>query len=933
MKFKLIASIILISFVSLVYAQNTGLQLGKEQYFEDVGEFIISTTADENTIQINVPDMDAEKFGIYRSTEKDGLFKKIGLAKKNTYTDKKIKKGITYYYVAVALVKTEKKGKKKWKKINSNKGSAEIVIIISEVEVNFKSTPKGAVVIVNNQNIGKTPVTKKYKVGMYELTIQKEGYKTYKVFNFNIDYRPRIDVDITLEKITGSLNINTTPPGATIKLNDKEIGKSPVRKDNLELGTYTIEAALQDYKPVKKAVDINSETPVSVNVILKKEPETGHVNINSAPTGAEIFIDNIKYGKTPNLIKDLNAGMHTLILRKINYNEINKEIEIETNKTKNYNFTLVKEHGFLTITTFPDSADCYLNENLIGKTPVESVEVDKGIYNLTIKKENYSEFREMIQIDIDKHLKRDIILSMQKSTLIINTYPDKAKVMIQGMKYGLTPFISDNIQQGKIKIDIIKDGFKSISKEITLSPNSTKNLSFNLEPVEVVIPVVPTPVTPSPTVPAEEEVVIENGTLSVITTPPDAALYLNNKFHGQTPIIASLSPGTYNIKIKKNQFKTWTGSAIIASKKTEKLNIALDSMETYLTIKSAPKDVEIYLNNIFFGRTPNRFKIPAGDYVLNLKKNDYEPYSTALIITGVQKEMSEFYRLKKEIKKYYFSSKPRNAEVLLNNRIIGITPFEHLDIKDGTYNIKFHKTGYRLWEKNITIFKGEPSRITADMEALKGHLVVNSSPKTCDVYIDNKRMGVSDKMIKNIPAGYHNVKVMKYGYYDFASSIRILDNQLSFLKVELAEKPKGNIRIDSDPKGAKIYLSGQFKGVTPSLLENIPEDKYKLRLKAKKHKSFNTTVSVVGNKTEYVFAKLVPGSDCCCLSSFFSKPVFWYVTSALCAVGSGWAWYAEEQARKDKNYKQRSDLHDTRNGLAIGSGACLMIGITFDLIQ
>ena len=56
--------------------------------------------------------------------------------------------------------------------------------------------------------------------------------------------------------------------------------------------------------------------------------------------------------------------------------------------------------------------------------------------------------------------------------------------------------------------------------------------------------------------------------------------------------------------------------------------------------------------------------------------------------------------------------------------------------------------------------------------------------------------------------------------------------------MELAEKPKGNIKIDSDPQGAKVYFNRQFKGITPILLEDIPEDKYKLRLKAKKHKSF-----------------------------------------------------------------------------------------------
>ena len=225
--------------------------------------------------------------------------------------------------------------------------------------------------------------------------------------------------------------------------------------------------------------------------------------------------------------------------------------------------------------------------------------------------------------------------------------------------------------------------------------------------------------------------------------------------------------------------------------------------------------------------------------------------------------------------------------------------------------------------------------MTATLDAMKGDLLINSTPPSCDVYVNNRRSGVTGRIIKNIPAGYHRIKVSKYGYYDFNSRIRIYDSQQLTHKVELIEKPKGNIKIDSTPQGAKIYLNNQFKNITPMLLERIPEDRYKLRLKADGYKSFNTTVSVIGNRTEYINAQLIPGSDCCLGNSLLTKPAFWYITSAVCLIGSGWAWYEEERILRTESYKHRQwrDLHRGRNTLAITSGTCLMLGFTFSIFK
>jgi len=917
MKTKLILLMLIIIFLSCqLYAEQEGLQLGQTQYFSDSGEFNISVSAGKSSITVTLPTMDVHQFVVYRSTEKDGAYSKVQVTKKSTFVDTKIQKGITYYYVAVAL----KKVKNDWEKIPSNKASTlievEITVPITEVNVSFNSTPNGAIVIINNENIGTTPVSKKFKFGTYQLTIQKDGYRTYKDFNFEVNYNKNMNVNVTLEKITASLSISTTPPDASIKLNSSVVGKSPVRKDGLLFGNYSIQATLSGYKPVSKVVIINSETPSPVHITFEKEIFRGNVNIDSTPRAASIYIDNIKYGTTPYLVKNIQAGIHSLRLVKSEYNEVLKDIEVEADKTKDYTFPLVKENGLISIKTFPDSADILLNDKLIGKTPIASQLVDIGTYNLSIKKEDHSEYREVIKINVGDHLQRDIILSLNKATLSINTYPDKAIIRILGMNYGLTPFISDSIQPGKIKIEITKTGFKNISEDIDLSPGAVEQLSYNLEPIVEAQPVV-----------------IKKGTLTVITRPPDASIYINNKLQNVTPGIITLDPGNYGVTIKKQNYQDWTGNVIIESEEAEEINIDLLAKETYLSLNSTPDGAQVQLNNISYGNTPLRFKIGAGDYVVNLTKSGYNPYSTRLQITGTEQEVNRTYSLQKEVKKYSFSSTPGSAEVMMNNRIVGVTPFELVDLTDGSYNITFRKTGYRTWEKQISFSGGYPNNITATLDALKGDLIVLSTPTPCDLYLDNKKMGTTGSTIKNIPAGYHDISLKKYGYHDFNDKIQIMDSKLSSYTFNLIEKPKGNLRVTSTPSDANVYLNSSLKGATPLFLEKIPEDKYNLRIKKSGYRSFYSTVSVPGNRTEYVNAQLVKGSDCCLGNSLLTKPAFWYITSALCLVGSGWSWYEEERALDRGDNKRRHQLHELRNGLAYGSGACLLIGITFHLAK
>ena len=56
--------------------------------------------------------------------------------------------------------------------------------------------------------------------------------------------------------------------------------------------------------------------------------QTGSLDLDSNPGNADIWLDNLYYGTTPQIIGSLSAGTHTLVLRKAGYYDYTESLMI-----------------------------------------------------------------------------------------------------------------------------------------------------------------------------------------------------------------------------------------------------------------------------------------------------------------------------------------------------------------------------------------------------------------------------------------------------------------------------------------------------------------------------------------------------------------------------------------------------------------------------
>jgi len=133
-------------------------------------------------------------------------------------------------------------------------------------------------------------------------------------------------------KYDAILYVNSIPEGATVFINNKEIGVTPYKATNLPTGKRQLKLSYKDFKDEISDVNLQS------NIIVKKNyplmPVSGTLNIFSQPAGARIYIDGVDMQQTtPATLLNIQAGEHKLKLHKDKYYDLTAMVQVKKDTT------------------------------------------------------------------------------------------------------------------------------------------------------------------------------------------------------------------------------------------------------------------------------------------------------------------------------------------------------------------------------------------------------------------------------------------------------------------------------------------------------------------------------------------------------------------------------------------------------------------------
>ena len=156
-------------------------------------------------------------------------------------------------------------------------------------EVSITSDPTGADVEIDGHPIGSTPLTAEVLQGDHAITLTKSGFKPLTLDQPVAAGEDVVLSAIKLKPVDGELTVNSNPAGATVAVNDRFIGTTPVTVD-LDAGeTHAVRLAKAGYLIEEETITLRADEKKSLTIDLKAA--YGTVFVSTAPSDATISVN------------------------------------------------------------------------------------------------------------------------------------------------------------------------------------------------------------------------------------------------------------------------------------------------------------------------------------------------------------------------------------------------------------------------------------------------------------------------------------------------------------------------------------------------------------------------------------------------------------------------------------------------------------------
>ena len=160
--------------------------------------------------------------------------------------------------------------------------------------------------------------------------------------------------------------------------------------------------------------------------------ETGSISITSDPNEAEVYITNQFRGYTPLTLDEIRSGMTRITLKKPNFQNWDGVIYVIPHSTTQITPVMAKtgtqfrNYGSVVVTSSP-GATVLRNDNFVGTTDgggtLTIAQTDLGIHLITIEKEGYNPYSDLIEVTSGKTTGVTAELTVVGSTPIVPPLP------------------------------------------------------------------------------------------------------------------------------------------------------------------------------------------------------------------------------------------------------------------------------------------------------------------------------------------------------------------------------------------------------------------------------------------------------------------------------------------------------------------------------
>ncbi len=259
--------------------------------------------------------------------------------------------------------------------------------------LSVQTNPAGATVVIDGQQRGMTPLNLQLKPGRHVVELVTDG--DVRTIPVTITAGGQVAQFIEMPRAAsalGELQIRTEPAGATVTVDGRVLGKSPLTAEGLTPGPHTVTVE-NDLGPVTQRVTIEAGTTASLVVPMaapKNAPVSGWIAV-SAPVDVQLYENQRLLGSSQTDRIMVSVGRHDLevVNEALGY-RASKTVNVAPGQTASIKLDLPKAPMALNAAPW---AEVWVDGERVGETPIGSVQVTIGPHEVVFRHPELGEKR------------------------------------------------------------------------------------------------------------------------------------------------------------------------------------------------------------------------------------------------------------------------------------------------------------------------------------------------------------------------------------------------------------------------------------------------------------------------------------------------------------------------------------------------------------
>ena len=480
----------------------------------------------------------------------------------------------------------------------------------------------------------------------------------------------------------GSLVIQTEPEGAFVTIKGLLGGKAPlIRK--VKAGVFQVKAVHKGYQAITKQAQVDPGQTTELRLELITLP--GTLTVTSEPPGADILIGEKLIGVSP-VTTQVPSGDLLVRARLTGYQETEGTVKLVARGKASLALTLARGFGSIKIDSKPAGGMVTIDGEEKGPAPV-SLDIMAGPHVVVVMKSGLEPAERVIEVQSDQLSEELFELGKAApGTLVINTDPAGAELLLNGKPGGQSPF-SDKVEAGTYVVAVALDGYSGQEQAAIVLSGLRAEVSFKL--------------TQAPP-----------GKVEILSKPPGATVWVDGKEVGKTPFAGQAAVGRRLVRLVLSGHGEKEQKLQVESGKTAKLDLALKrEPRGRLRVGSKPVGAAVSIDGSIAGGTPFEKALSPGPHVVKLSKKGYDTIQRTVQVSEGETASLDLKLRQEGLSTLSVRSMPVGARIIVDGLPVGKTPVDkHLD--PGPHAITISLAGYEAAERKLTLEPGRSLEVT-----------------------------------------------------------------------------------------------------------------------------------------------------------------------------------------------------------------------------